>query len=177
MNQSWLVKMKPRFILSKNKSLLKKIERFNSRSNTKYVNQAKSGVNNFIEEYEKCHVQTTLFQKCLLGLGSGAISLASPNRGDMVAVMGEITGPKALEYIREKMCESEEGKNILEEKPRISSGSVDLVKLKNYPEGTLGKAYSNFLEKYVSSLCIYWSYRFKICFLLFISVASVNSKS
>lgn len=44
-----------------------------------------------------------------------------------------------------KMQDSEEGRDILKLKPRINSKSVDLEKLKTYPQGTLGKAYSNFL--------------------------------
>lgn len=44
-----------------------------------------------------------------------------------------------------KMQDSEEGSEILKLKPRINSKTVDLEKLKSYPEGTLGKAYSNFL--------------------------------
>lgn len=43
------------------------------------------------------------------------------------------------------MQDSEEGSEILKLKPRINSKTVNLDKLKNYPEGTLGKAYSDFL--------------------------------
>lgn len=48
------------------------------------------------------------------------------------------------------MEDSEEGREILKLQPRINSNTVDLEKLKSYPEGTLGKAYSNFLEINVS---------------------------
>lgn len=48
-----------------------------------------------------------------------------------------------------KMQDSEEGSDILKLKPRINSKTVDLEKLKSYPEGTLGKAYSDFLVKNV----------------------------
>lgn len=44
------------------------------------------------------------------------------------------------------MEQSEEGLRILRDRPRITSRNVDLQKLKTYPEGTLGKAYSTFLE-------------------------------
>lgn len=49
-----------------------------------------------------------------------------------------------------KMQNSEEGREILKLRPRINSNTVDLKKLKQFPEGTLGKAYSNFLETNVS---------------------------
>lgn len=44
----------------------------------------------------------------------------------------------------------EEGQRILRERPRINSKTVDLEKLKAYPEGTFGKMYSNFLIVNVS---------------------------
>lgn len=50
------------------------------------------------------------------------------------------------------MEQSEEGLRILKDRPRITSQYVDLEKLKNYPEGTLGKAYSTFLIVNVSIL-------------------------
>lgn len=124
-------------------------------TNAKFVNHAKSGKANFTKEFSQNHIETSSFQKLLLGLGSGLMSITDPRRGDMVAVMGESTGAGAFEYIRSKMMQSEEGRQVLEDKPRISSASVDLEKLKSLPEGTLGKAYSNFLEKYVSNPFIY----------------------
>lgn len=119
-------------------------------TSTNYVNHAESGQENFETNYERLHLETTPFQKFLLGLGSGMVSLANPSRGDMIAVMGESTGTCSLKHIYGEMCKSEEGRAILKEKPRINSYTVDLYKLKSMQEGTLGKAYSNFLEKYVS---------------------------
>lgn len=48
------------------------------------------------------------------------------------------------------MEQSEEGQQILRDRPRITSKHVDLEKLKSYPEGTFGKAYSDFLIDNVS---------------------------
>lgn len=129
-------------------------QNYQSSLNSRYVNQALSGKENFVKDYKEAHVKTNIFQKVLLGVGSGVISITSPSRGDMIAVLGEVTGLQALKYIHQKMMESDEGRKILEEKPRISSGSIDLEKLKTLPDGTLGKAYSNFLEHYVSILCV-----------------------
>lgn len=47
------------------------------------------------------------------------------------------------------MQASKEGLDILASRPRINSNTVDLSKLKNLPEGTLGKHYSEFLIKNV----------------------------
>lgn len=69
-----------------------------------------------------------------------------------------ISGDNSAKYILEKMEQSEEGSRILKDRPRILSKTVDLEKLKKYPVGTLGKAYSTFLEVNVSILflCIYF---------------------
>ncbi|KAK6629232.1 hypothetical protein RUM43_003049 [Polyplax serrata] len=140
--------MRPALLLGINNGLPGITRGLSSYPNPKYVNQARSGKENFEKDFERTHVTTSLLQKFILGLGSGILSISTPSRGDMVAVMGEVTGPRALEYIRVRMLESEEGRKILEEKPRISSATVDLETLKSYPEGTLGKAYSNFLHLY-----------------------------
>lgn len=50
------------------------------------------------------------------------------------------------------MESSPEGLEILKQRPRINSRTVDLERLKTLPEGTLGKIYSNFLEK---NVCIF----------------------
>lgn len=50
------------------------------------------------------------------------------------------------------MENSHEGQQILRDRPRINSQTVDLEHLKKMPVGTLGKVYSNFLEKNVSPM-------------------------
>lgn len=69
------------------------------------------------------------------------------NRSEKEKSLGQI----AVREMLEKMRASEEGREILKLKPRINSSTVDLEKLKEYPDGTLGKAYSNFLETNVIS--------------------------
>lgn len=123
-------------------------------TNTNYVKQAQSGKAGFEEDFKKTHLETSRLQKLLLGVGSGLISISNPSRGDMIAVMGETTGLSSLEYMKSQMLESEEGRRILEDKPRINSATVDLDKLKVMQDGTLGQAYSNFLEKYASDLLV-----------------------
>lgn len=114
------------------------------------VKGAKAGNNGFIEDFDKCHLETSNFQKTLLGIGSAVVSLADPRRGDMIAALGETTGTSALKHVYSKMEQSEEGKRILNEKPRINSSSVDLEKLRGMKEGTVGKNYVDFLDRYVS---------------------------
>lgn len=64
-------------------------------------------------------------------------------------------------YCLNEMQKSSEGQRILKEKPRINTSTVDLSVLKDLPEGTLGKTYSNFLEVNVRLLYLLLSYYLK----------------
>ena len=76
----------------------------------------------------------------------------------MVAVSAETTATKSiLNQIERRMKNSEEGSRILIEKPRISSTTLDLNKLAQLPKNTLGRQYTDMLDKYVS-------YNFSTCF-------------
>uniref|UniRef100_T1IUR3 Ubiquinone biosynthesis protein COQ4 homolog, mitochondrial n=1 Tax=Strigamia maritima TaxID=126957 RepID=T1IUR3_STRMM len=92
------------------------------------------------------HIPTTSFQKILLAVGSAGMALYKPQRDDMVAVMGEATGIRALKKIHTKMTQEAEGQMILREKPRINSQTVDLNYLKTLPKSTLGGSYIKFLD-------------------------------
>ncbi|KAA0202390.1 hypothetical protein HAZT_HAZT004572 [Hyalella azteca] len=74
------------------------------------------------------------------------MAVTDPTRHDMVATLGETTGHKALVRIHQKMLQDEEGRLVLQDKPRISSSTVNLPALRSLPEGTLGKCYTNFLD-------------------------------
>lgn len=63
-------------------------------------------------------------------------------------------GSEAARYMLRQMQKSPEGNEILKLRPRINSKTVDLEKLKGYPEGTIGKTYSNFLVKNVCGLVL-----------------------
>ncbi|KAL2736605.1 UDP-sugar transporter UST74c-like isoform X1 [Vespula maculifrons] len=100
----------------------------------------------FEEDYAKHHIFLSSFQRAALSVGSAIISLADPSRGDLIACLAETTSGNALVHCLNEMQKSSEGQRILKEKPRINTSTVDLSLLKDLPEGTLGKTYSNFLE-------------------------------
>jgi len=100
------------------------------------------------DEFRRNHIETDLFQKTLLGVGSAIMAILDPRRGDMIAAMGEALGGNAIQHIKRQMEESHEGSEILKNRPRIHSQFMDLNGLKKLPEGTLGKTYSNWLVKY-----------------------------
>lgn len=111
------------------------------------IDNRKDITNNFVADYEASHIKTSAFQKLALSVGSSVVSLLDPSRGDMIAILGETTGEKALNYMLTKMQECPEGQEILNEKPRINSKTVNLIRLQSLPQGTVGKIYSDFLEK------------------------------
>ncbi|KAJ7814443.1 ubiquinone biosynthesis protein COQ4, mitochondrial [Mycena olivaceomarginata] len=87
------------------------------------------------------HIPLGWFENGVLAVGSALMSLADPRRGDMVAALGETTAGPSLPRLRDIMLESAEGRQILKDRPRINSSTVDMAKLAELPEGTLGRAY------------------------------------
>lgn len=64
----------------------------------------------------------------------------------MIACLGETTGVPALQNILNQMQRCEEGTNILKDKPRINSTTIDLDALGKLPENTFGFHYKKFLD-------------------------------
>lgn len=65
----------------------------------------------------------------------------------MVAALGETTAGPSVSWLREQMLASPEGRKILKERPRVNSTTVDMDKLAQLRDGTLGKAYVTWLER------------------------------
>lgn len=93
------------------------------------------------------HIPLNWFENAILAAGSAFMSLANPRRGDMVAALAETTAGPSLPRLRDLMLESEEGRKILKERPRVNTSTVDMDKLAKYPEGTFGRAYVTWLER------------------------------
>lgn len=74
-------------------------------------------------------------------------------RQDMIACLGETTGENALKNLMQIMENCEEGQQILVEKPRINTKTVNLENLKNSPKNTLGYHYWKFLDGNVRNFC------------------------
>ncbi|KAK9452387.1 ubiquinone biosynthesis protein Coq4 [Limtongia smithiae] len=94
------------------------------------------------------HVPTNIFQKMFLAAGSGIYSFFDPKRGDLIATLGEATAaPCLMERLRRVMLSDATGRRILRERPRITSTSLNIEYLKNYPENTIGRVYADWLER------------------------------
>lgn len=64
----------------------------------------------------------------------------------MIACLGETTGLQTLSHILEVMKSTTEGTEILLNKPRINSKTVDLDALGRLPDDTFGFHYKKFLD-------------------------------
>jgi ubiquinone biosynthesis protein COQ4 len=65
----------------------------------------------------------------------------------MVAALGEATAtPFFINRLRDTMLSDATGRRILREQPRITSTSLDVERLKNLPENTIGREYARWLE-------------------------------
>lgn len=56
------------------------------------ANEMEYNTNTFEEDFLQHHIETNLFQRTLLTVGSSVVSLLNPHRGDMIACLGETTG-------------------------------------------------------------------------------------
>ena len=75
-------------------------------------------------------------------------SLFNPYRHDMVAVLGETTSNRQLPKMREALLKGgEEGRQILRERPRLTTETINLEELRALPEGSFGRTYVAWLEK------------------------------
>lgn len=90
------------------------------------------------------HIPLSNLQKALLAVGSSLTAIADPHRHDMVADFGETTGHQALKWIHSKMLEDEEGRKVLEERPRLRSDKIDYERLRTLPDNSFGYHYSRF---------------------------------
>jgi ubiquinone biosynthesis protein Coq4 len=91
------------------------------------------------------HIPTTGLQKLILAAGSSLMSLADPWRHDMVAVSAETTGHYALMRMMQKMRSSDEGRQILDEKPVINTTTVNFDQLRDMPVSSFGHQYAEFM--------------------------------
>lgn len=118
----------------------------------------------FTKEFLGNQIKVTEFQRMLLTAGSSIAALLDPRRQDMIACLGETTGEDALHKILQVMQTSVEGQEILREKPRINTKTVNLNELKSLSPDTFGNHYYKFLEDNVS-LKFHPLLDVKICFL------------
>ncbi|OQR88422.1 ubiquinone biosynthesis protein COQ4 [Achlya hypogyna] len=92
------------------------------------------------------HVPTTPLQKILVAATAAVSVMANPERGDMLAALGDATGEVALRQMHLKMCSDPTGMEILAQKPRIRSTVTDVDALRSLPKDSFGYAYTQFMD-------------------------------
>ena len=111
------------------------------------------------------HVPLNAFERSMLAAGSAVMSLMNPRRGgmftapilyqqmlilheDLIAVLGETTATPFFIYrLRDAMLSSPVGRRILRDRPKITSKSMSVTKLRALPETSVGRAYVSWLDR------------------------------
>jgi len=73
--------------------------------------------------------------------------LLDSERLDDILEVGEITGRKSIERALDEVKKSQEGRELLAERPELNSAQVDFAGLAALPEGTVGRCVSDHLTK------------------------------
>ena len=94
------------------------------------------------------HVPLTRVERVGLAVGSAVTSLIDPFRHDMVAVLGEATAqPFFISWLRRRMLSDSTGRRMLRDRPRITSKTMSLEKLRQLPEKSVGRTYAAWLDR------------------------------
>lgn len=93
------------------------------------------------------HVPLNAFQRAFLFASSGMAAFINPRRADLIATFGEMTvQPYFARRLKTQMLSDRVGRQILKEKPRISSTTLDIGALRNLAPETVGYQYTQWLE-------------------------------
>lgn len=82
-----------------------------------------------------------------LALYSATSAFLDPERHDMVAALGEVTGSVALQNMYNEMMADPTGQRILTDRPLVNSRSIDIDALEKLPKNTFGYGYAMFLKR------------------------------
>jgi len=94
------------------------------------------------------HVPLTIAERLGLAIGTGVGSFVDPRRGDLIASFGEATAqPYFIDKLRNRMLLNPTGRRILRDRPRLTSTSLDIPRLRKLPQNTLGYAYAAWLDR------------------------------
>lgn len=94
------------------------------------------------------HVPLTKLERVAMALGSGVLALANPYRGDLIATCGEAWAtPYFIARLRRAMLADATGRRILRDRPRITSASLDLPRLRALPPTSVGGTYVAWLDR------------------------------
>ncbi|KAJ6111709.1 hypothetical protein N7523_007770 [Penicillium sp. IBT 18751x] len=94
------------------------------------------------------HVPLTTVERGALALGSAIGSLINPRRADLIAALGEATATPFFIYrLRDAMLSDPTGRRILRDRPRITSETLSMTRLRSLPENSVGRTYAKWLDR------------------------------
>jgi len=94
------------------------------------------------------HVPLNGPSRAFLAIASATGALLNPHRHDLIATLAETTShPYFLPRLRRCMLSHPTGRRILRDRPRISSITLPLEQLQKCGEGTVGRAYADWLSR------------------------------
>ncbi|GMG22402.1 unnamed protein product [Ambrosiozyma monospora] len=94
------------------------------------------------------HIPLYTFEKTMLFFGSSLGAFLHPERNEFIVALGESTAhPYFLNLLRDQMLSDPIGRQILKERPNITSTSLDLEYLSKLPQNTFGRTYVDWLHK------------------------------
>lgn len=94
------------------------------------------------------HVPLTSVERTALAVGSAFASLINPYRHDMIAACGEATAqPFFITSLKNRMLSDPTGRRILRDRPRITSKTMPLEKLRQLPKNSVGRTYAAWLDR------------------------------
>lgn len=92
------------------------------------------------------HIPLFNYEKLMLFFGSSIGAFLHPERNEFIVALGESTATNNfLLNLRSNMLHDPIGRQILKDRPYITSNYLHLDKLKSYPENSFGKCYYNWL--------------------------------
>ncbi|CCG83176.1 Ubiquinone biosynthesis protein coq4, mitochondrial [Taphrina deformans PYCC 5710] len=94
------------------------------------------------------HVPLSFTERIMLATGSAIQSLVDPRRGDMIAALSEATAqPYFINRLRDQMLAHPTGRQILKDRPRITSQTLSLEYLRGLPQNSVGYTYGAWLDR------------------------------
>ena len=111
------------------------------------------------------HVPLNAFERGTLAAASAVLSLMNPRRGgrftvpillqwililreDLIAALGEATATPFFIYrLRDAMLSNPTGRRVLRDRPRITSSTMSMTKLRTLPENSVGRSYVSWLDR------------------------------
>lgn len=94
------------------------------------------------------HIPLDGCEKLVLFAGSSFGALLHPERNEFIVALGETSATTAfLTRLRNDMLNDPDGRQILKDRPYITSDSLHLDTLKTYPENSFGRCYYNWLVR------------------------------